>query len=81
MTDPVVTEIVVIHNPRPPRYHHTDVDGDRLLITTADIPNVGPGVMFRTDPNGSSVPLAEIPNLINRLREIAETQTPKESTP
>lgn len=79
MTDPVVTEIVVIHNPQPPRYHHTDVDGDRLLITTADIPDVGPGVMFRTDPNGSSVPLAEIPNLMARLQEIADRQTTKEN--
>ncbi|MFJ8054917.1 hypothetical protein [Streptomyces sp. NPDC096142] len=78
MTDPTVKEIVVIHDPRPPRYHHTDIDGDRLLITTADLPGIGPGVMFRTDPNGSSVPLAEIPNLMARLQEIADLQTTKE---
>lgn len=76
MTAP--TTIVVLSSPQPPRYHHTDVDGDRLLITTADIPTVGPGVHFRTDPNGSSVSLADIPDLITRLREIADSQRTKE---
>ncbi|MFD7884050.1 hypothetical protein ACFV3N_16625 [Streptomyces bauhiniae] len=74
MPDTIPTTIVVLSNPQPPRYHHTDPDGDRLLITTADIPNVGPGLYFKTDPNGSSVPLADIPNLINRLREIADSR-------
>jgi hypothetical protein len=54
-----------------PKFHHTDVDGDRLLITTADIPGAGAGVYFGTDPSGSSVAVADIPNLIDRLREIA----------
>lgn len=56
---------------RPPRYHHTDVDGDRLLITTADIPGLGHGVHFRTDQQGSSIPLDEIPALLDQLQEIA----------
>jgi hypothetical protein len=66
-----VTEIVAIVDPKPPRYHHADVDGDRLLITTADIDGT-PGVYFKTDPNGSSVPLSDLPELIARLQEIAE---------
>ncbi|MFD4788281.1 hypothetical protein ACFWN1_14720 [Streptomyces sp. NPDC058459] len=74
MPDTVPTTIVVLRDPQPPRYHHTDPDGDRLLITTADIPDTGPGVYFKTDPNGASIPLAEIPNLINRLREIADSR-------
>jgi len=54
-----------------PEYRHEDVDGDHLLITSADIPDVGPGVYFRTDPQGSSVPFAEIPALIEALTKIA----------
>jgi hypothetical protein len=65
------TVIVTVIDPQPPRYHHTDVEGDRLLITTADIPGAGKGVYFKTDPNGSSVPLAEVPALIAKLQEIA----------
>lgn len=59
-------------------YHHTDIDGDRLLITPADIPAVGQGLCFLTDPAGSCVPLADIPHLITRLREIAGIQAAKE---
>lgn len=66
------TILIAFADPKPPRFHHTDVDGDRLLITTASIPGRGAGVHFRTDPNGSSVPVAEIPALIDRLREITE---------
>lgn len=66
---------IMLHQPKPepqPSFEHTDVDGDRLRVTTAAIPNVGPGVYFRTDPNGSSVPVAELPALIERLQVIAE---------
>ncbi|MEV5606983.1 hypothetical protein [Streptomyces sp. NPDC052225] len=80
MSDSAVpTTVVVVHNPQPPRYHHTDIDGDRLLITTAEIPEVGAGVYFRTDSPGSSVPVAQIPQLIDRLREIAAAATTKEN--
>lgn len=53
-----------------PSFRHTDVDGDRLLIATADIPGQGAGVCFRTDPRGSSVPADEIDGLIEQLRVI-----------
>ncbi|MCE7083470.1 hypothetical protein [Streptomyces sp. ST2-7A] len=65
------TELISVLAPQPPRYHHTDTDGDLLLITTAEIPQRGPGVYFRTDPRGSSVPLDEIPALLEALEEIA----------
>jgi hypothetical protein len=58
--------------PHESRYAHTDVDGDRLLISTALMPGNVPGIYFRTDPNGSSVPLSELPALIAQLQVIAE---------
>lgn len=73
------TEIVTILSPtpagavpHPSRYSHTDVDGDRLLISTALFEDGTPGLYFRTDPNGSSVPLAELPALITQLQVIAD---------
>jgi hypothetical protein len=71
------TEIVTILRPagaipHESRYAHTDVDGDRLLISTALMPDNVPGIYFRTDPNGSSVPLAELPVLIAQLQVIAD---------
>ncbi|WP_019548440.1 hypothetical protein [Streptomyces sulphureus] len=65
------TSLVAFVDPQPPRFHHTDIDGDRLLITTADIPSQGRGVHFRTDEPGSSVPLDKIPELLSALQEIA----------
>lgn len=69
------TEIVTILNPagvepHPSRYTHTDVDGDRLLISTADI-NGEPGLYFRTDSNGSSVPLGDMPALLAKIPVIS----------
>ncbi|MFF7184650.1 hypothetical protein ACFZAR_05325 [Streptomyces sp. NPDC008222] len=58
--------------PHESRYSHTDIDGDRLLISTAVMPGNVPGVYFRTDPNGSSVPLADLPALIAQLQVIAD---------
>jgi hypothetical protein len=66
------TSIVTVVNAQPPKFTYADVDGDRLLITTADIPDAGGGVYFKTDPNGSSVPLSELPALIEKLKEIAD---------
>jgi hypothetical protein len=54
-----------------PSFHHTDVDGDRLFATTAAIPGEGAGIYFRTDPNGSSIPVGRLDELIDRLRVIA----------
>lgn len=58
--------------PHPSRYAHADVDGDRLLISTALLPDGTPGVYFRTDPNGSSVPLTDLPALVAQLQVIAD---------
>lgn len=58
--------------PHESRFAHTDIDGDRLLISTALMPGNLPGVYFRTDPNGSSVPLADLPALIAQLQVIAD---------
>jgi len=63
-----------------PTYKHTDVDGDRLLVSpavftapaTAPDP-VAPGIYFRTDRNGSSIPLTDLPAFIARLQTIADT--------
>jgi hypothetical protein len=67
------TEIVAIITPQnhTDRYHHTDADGDRLLIAPAST-NDEPGVFFRTDPNGSSVPLTELPALLAQMQRIAD---------
>lgn len=59
-------------SPEPPKFTNTDVDGDRLLITTAEIPDVGAGVYFLTDPQGSSVPLSRFDELIESLQEIRD---------
>lgn len=58
--------------PHESRFAHTDVDGDRLLISTALMPGNLPGIYFRTDPNGSSVPLTDLPRLIAQLQVIAD---------
>lgn len=75
------TEIVTILNPNPgavphpSRYAHTDPDGDRLLIATAVMPGNVPGLYFRTDPNGSAVPVTDLPALIVQLQVIADAAT------
>lgn len=71
------TEIVTILPPvgavpHESAYKHTDPDGDRLLISTALLPENKPGVYFRTDHNGSGVPLDELPRLIAQLHVIAD---------
>ncbi|MFF0894721.1 hypothetical protein [Streptomyces sp. NPDC003278] len=65
-----------------PTWASADVDGDRLLIAPAVFvaPDsaadpVAPGIYFRTDRNGSSIPLADLPALIARLQTIADTAT------
>lgn len=56
-----------------PEYYRADDEGAQLLITTAYVPlGIGAAVYFHTDPNGSIVPLAEVPALIEKLQEIAE---------
>ncbi|MFF9844644.1 hypothetical protein [Streptomyces sp. NPDC013740] len=63
---------IAIANPHDSAYKHTDIDGDRLLISTALMPGNTPGIYFRTDPNGSSVPLTDLPRLIAQLQVIAD---------
>ncbi len=67
-----VTQHIVIHHPqpRPDRYHCTDVDGDRLPIAPADV-NGQPDVHFKTDPQGSSVLLDDLPALLEQPQLIA----------
>ncbi|MFG3050352.1 hypothetical protein ACGFZP_05260 [Kitasatospora sp. NPDC048239] len=48
-------------------WKYTDVDGDRIAVFTADI-NGTPGVYFRTDPNGSSIPLADLDAFVDAVR-------------
>ncbi|MFD4934461.1 hypothetical protein [Streptomyces virginiae] len=57
--------------PHPSRFTHTDEDGDRLLISTALLTDGTPGLYFRTDPNGSGLPLTEMDALIAQLQVIA----------
>ncbi|MCX4540471.1 hypothetical protein [Streptomyces sp. NBC_01565] len=58
--------------PHPSRFHHTDIDGDRLLISTALFDDGTPGLYFRTDSNGSSLPLTDLDALIAQLQVIAD---------
>lgn len=76
------TEIITILNPTPAgaiphdsAFKHTDIDGDRLLISTARFDDGTPGLYFRTDPNGSSLPLADLPALIAQLQVIVDAAT------
>jgi hypothetical protein len=58
--------------PHPSRFTHTDEDGDRLLISTALLNDGTPGIYFRTDPNGSGLPLTGLDTLIAQLQVIAD---------
>ncbi|MEW1638612.1 hypothetical protein AB0469_31710 [Streptomyces sp. NPDC093801] len=57
--------------PHPSRFTHTDPDGDRLLISTAVFDDGTPGIYFRTDPNGSGLPLTDLERLLAQLQVIA----------
>ncbi|ARX81578.1 hypothetical protein SMD44_00976 [Streptomyces alboflavus] len=71
------TEIVTILPPagavpHESAFKHTDEDGDRLLIATALLADNKPGIYFRTDHNGSSLPVDDLPRLIAQLQSIAD---------
>lgn len=69
----MTTTRVAFVEPDPlPSFHHVDVDGDRLLIATANIPGQGAGIHFSTDPRGSSIPIGRLDELIYQLRVIAD---------
>lgn len=59
-----------------PEWRSADVDGDRLLITTATIPMpdgpAAPGLYFRTDHSGSSITVDQLAALLARLPVIAD---------
>lgn len=48
-------------------FKYTDVDGDKLEIFTAVIPDLGAGINVRTDQLGASFPLADVPKLIGAI--------------
>lgn len=64
--------ITILQGDTSPLASFTDVDDDRLVIFTAQIPELGPGINIRTDKAGCSFPVAEIPALIDALQAIAE---------
>jgi hypothetical protein len=70
--DQIITIVDPKPEPHPDRYLHTDVDGDRLLVTTAHVPDHGAGVYFRTDRQGSTILLADLPAFIAQLQVIAD---------
>jgi hypothetical protein len=53
---------------------HTYVDADdRPLEVGADlVPGRGPVIHFLTDPEGCTVPLADLPVIVARLQELGE---------
>jgi hypothetical protein len=66
------TEIINVITPTGDNgWKYTDVDGDRIAVFTSDI-NGTPGVYFRTDPNGASIPLADLDAFIDVIRETAK---------
>lgn len=72
-TDPnEPTEVISVMTPTgDDGWKYTDVDGDRIAVFTADI-NGTPGVYFKTDANGSSIPLADLEQFIGAVRATAE---------
>lgn len=67
--------IVVYSDPKPRRYHHVDVDGDRLGIFPAVLPDGRRGVNIRTDSAGSTVLKEDIPALIEALNALSEEES------
>lgn len=73
-TDPAtgktVEEVVIFVDPPTNFYHHVDVDGDRLALNPARLPDGRTGVNITTDPSGSTLLLADIPAFIEALQEL-----------
>jgi hypothetical protein len=66
------TEIIAVMAPAGDNgWKYTDQDGDRIVVFTANIDGT-PGVYFRTDPNGSAIPLADLEAFIAAVRDTAE---------
>lgn len=63
-----------IGDPEEPKFAYRDVDGDALLVTTALEPDGHRGVYFRTTPDGASVRLEDLPELLDRIVEIRDLQ-------
>jgi len=59
-----------------PEFRYSDVDGDRLMFTTAVDPEDGAhGVYFRTDIGGCAVRLEHLDALINHLNVVRDYLT------
>ena len=54
-------------------YTYTDVDGDRLAVFGADIPDKGKGFNVRTDPNGCSVPAEDAAAFVRAVLAAGDT--------
>ena len=69
------TDLITVLNPGTGSgaiHTYTDVDGDRFAVFTSHIPDVGPGVNIRTDPDGCGIPLADIPALVTGIVTAAQ---------
>lgn len=65
-------QIIAFAEPDPPGgYMFADVDGDRIGVWPAVIPDVGRGVNIRTDRAGCSIPLGEVEAFIQAVRDAA----------
>lgn len=51
-------------------YHHTDVDGDRLAVFDAVLPDGTRGINIRTDPNGSTLTESDIPAFLQAIERL-----------
>jgi hypothetical protein len=52
-------------------YQHTDMDGDKLAVFTATLPDIGKGINIKTTFHGVSYPLAQVGELLDAIREQA----------
>lgn len=71
-----MTDILIVYtDPKPRHYHHTDVDGDRMGVYPAVLPDGRRGVNFRTDPAGCTVLAEDLPALIEALNTLSVEET------
>jgi hypothetical protein len=68
------TELIAFaeSDPKAPAYLYTDVDADRLVVFTAVIPDLGPGINVKTDQFGASFPLADVAALVDGIWSAAQ---------
>lgn len=61
------TELIHFAEPEAAAFTYTDIDGDRAAIFTAVIPDLGAGINLKTDQFGCSIPLADVPALVEAI--------------